>query len=97
MRVLFSALLALTLGCGPEDPQESVASQTAAVTRNDAAAKHELDEPLPPSPLHWEMFFTEAGLIFRLVQDPVEGRFRYPVELTQTPPAQPAPPCPACR
>jgi hypothetical protein len=47
--------------------------------------------------VRWEVVSTEQGLIFRLVQDPVEEHFYFPVDVTQPAPTMPPPPCPACR
>ncbi len=51
-------------------------------------------KPLPPAVSRTEIALTKDS--FRLVQNPVEERFFYPVDLS-APPAFPLPPCPACR
>ncbi len=99
MRTLFAAVCALTfLGCGvgvddslePALPATSVAKSEAAVSKGEIEPDSELTMRL-------EIVGTKDGLIFKLVQDPVEDRFRYPVDVSNPPPAIPAPRCPACR
>ena len=88
--LLAAAAAALAFGCGPDaELTDPTAQQTAALD--------EVVEPALENPMRLEIVNTEQGLIFRLVQDPVEERFFVPVDVTQPPPAMPPPPCPTCR
>jgi len=91
MRTLLSALVVLTFGCGPDEMLDS-APQTATAAIEDKAS-----DTFPETPMRWEVVNTEQGLVFRIVQDPVEEHFFFPVDVTQPPPGMPQPPCPACR
>lgn len=91
MRTLLSALVVLTFGCGPDETLDA-APQSAT-----AAIEEKASDTLPANPVRWEVVNTEQGLIFRLVQDPVEEHFYFPVDVTQPAPTMPPPPCPACR
>lgn len=89
MKTLVTALAGLSLlGCGPDE--------TAVAESQSQTSSLEGEVIETETPLRLEIVNTEQGLIFRLVQDPVEERFFVPPDVTQTP-APPVPPCPACR
>jgi hypothetical protein len=98
MKPLLSALCVLAWGCGSEEPL-GVTSSTDAITQEDRDAKTEqMDQVEPPTrAVHLEVVSTELGLIFRLVQDPVEDRFFRTVPLALPEAPVPAPACPTCR
>lgn len=98
MKPLLTALCVLAWGCGSEEPL-GVTSSTDAITQEARDAKTEQMDQVDPPPraVHLEIVSTELGLIFRLVQDPVEDRFFRTIDLTQPAPTVPAPPCPTCR
>lgn len=105
MKTLTALLASLALyGCGGLD--ESLAPEAA--TANDAVPALEDSPPGVPPEMTMptgtavvrhklEISWTKAGLTFQMVQNPVEERFLYPVDLNAPPPGLPTPPCPACR
>lgn len=103
MKTLTAVLASLALcGCGGLD--ESLAPETAtneappALENSSPPLPPEMtaEKPIPASVSRWEPVWTKDGLRFRMVKNPVEERFFYPVEL-KGPPGLPLPPCPACR
>jgi len=98
MKPLLTALCVLAWGCGSEEPL-GVTSSTAAVTQDDRDAKTEQMGEVEPPPrgVHLEIVSTELGLIFRMVENPVEDRFFRTIELALPEPPVPAPACPTCR
>ncbi|MFO0600932.1 MAG: hypothetical protein U0228_36820 [Myxococcaceae bacterium] len=90
MRTLLAAVAVLVFGCGPEDEL----TPPAATTTPQALEATPLE---PETSLRLEIVNTEQGLIFRLVNDPVEERFFHKTNVTQPAPQMPTPPCPACR
>ncbi len=102
MRTLIGLLASLTLcGCGGLD--ESLTPEAAndappALESSSPTTSPEMmmvAKPLPSAVNRTEITLTKDS--FRLVQNPVEARFFYPVDLSAPPPAFPLPPCPACR
>jgi len=98
MKPLLTALCVLAGGCGSEEPA-GVASSTDAITQEGRDAKTEqMDSIDPPRrAVRLEVVSTELGLLFRLVQDPVEDRFFRTIDPTQPVPTVPPPACPMCR
>jgi hypothetical protein len=90
MKLLLTAVSVFACACGPEEPAE-VASSSSALTE-------EIPQPAEQQPsTHLEVVSTKLGLIFKLVQDPVEDRFFMKVDVTQPAPTLPLPACPTCR
>jgi hypothetical protein len=93
MKLLLTAVSVLACACGPAEEPAEVASSSSS-----SALTEEIPQPGEPQPsTHLEVVSTKLGLIFKLVQDPVEDRFFMKIDVTQPAPTLPLPACPACR
>lgn len=103
MKTLTVLLASLALcGCGGLDESlaEEAVSQAPPALENEPPGtppEGTMPKPVPPPRHKLEVTWTKVGLTFRMVQDPVEERFFYPVDLNAPAPGLPTPACPMCR
>ena len=101
MKTLTALLASLALcGCGGLDESlvpEAASEAPPALESSPPAAS---SEPTMTKQISTPVTRAELELtlnLLRMMQNPVEERFFYPVDVNAPPPGMPLPPCPMCR
>lgn len=98
MKTLTALLASLALsGCGGLDESlvPEVASEVPPALESSQPSEPTMMKPTPTPVTRAELELTLN--LLRLLKNPVEERFFYPVDLNAPPPGMPLPPCPTCR
>lgn len=91
--LLIAACALVSFGCGPPEPDQDSNGVGVAEQALDAPPVSMDELPAPLQALINEVAKGQPDLSL----DPVEDRFFQVVNVTQTPPPTPLPPCPSCR
>lgn len=100
MKTLTGLLASLALcGCGGLDeslvPEAASGAPPALESSPPASSEPTMTKPISTPVTRAELELTLNRL--RMLQNPVEERFFYPVDVNAPPPGMPLPPCPMCR
>ncbi|MDP3501283.1 MAG: hypothetical protein Q8S33_13140 [Myxococcales bacterium] len=98
MKTLTALLASLALwSCGGLDESlvPEAASEVPPALESSQPSEPTMTKPIPTPVTRAELELTLN--LLRMLQNPVEERFFYPVDLNAPPPGLPLPPCPMCR